>query len=231
MSNSASEVDSDDWGEVPTMHVGNVDNDESSSSYKLSYRTAREYFHTLQPRKITDKTQPSQYRISRPGELIGEDGETATTIDPFLAKSEYFNGFGIGVSLYFRTVKGLFIIFITCACILIIAMSKNNDDQYPKYNSDELILPVNMTYPVETPVRLLGSVYGARRSGLKFDKQVAADIAICCILLIFSFVSEFVEEKEIEDIDLSQQTSQDYTVVITNPPPNYSDPQVRLIIK
>jgi hypothetical protein len=73
---------------------------------------------------------------------------------------------------------------------------------------------------------LLGSVYGARSEDLKLNRQGAADITISIFLAIFAVIFHYAQDREIERIDVAQQTTQDYSVVITNPPSDICDPQV-----
>lgn len=76
-----------------------------------------------------------------------------------------------------------------------------------------------------TPSILLGSVYGTERVDLKYSKQVASDVAICCLLCVASFIAAYVENLAVEESDSSQQTSMDYSLCIKNPPRTVTDPQ------
>ena len=126
----------------------------------------------------------------------------------FWDKSNNLNEFGIGISLYFKTLKVLFIVLLLCAIISLVAISHNSD-----FNPDD------------TPTTLIGSTLGATREDLVMSHQGASDIACCVIIVLFALISRSVERRSVEAIDVSQQTAQDYSVCITNPPLNALNPE------
>jgi hypothetical protein len=135
--------------------------------------------------------------------------------------------FGVGVSLYFKTLKTLFVVMLICALIEMVAIYANiqfNPDQYD-INTESLLYP-GVNPPPPTPLQLLGSVYGSSRNDLRLSKQCAADIAICIFLGIFSVFAYKAEEIAVQTSDKKMQTTRDYTVVVTNPPSNIKDPDL-----
>ena len=63
-----------------------------------------------------------------------------------------------------------------------------------------------------TPNQLKGSVYGAERDDLQYNKQVLADILVSVLIAIFLIYAVNKEKKIVERIDEAQQTNQDYTI-------------------
>ena len=138
--------------------------------------------------------------------------------------------FGTGVSLYFKSLKTLAVVFLLCAFISLVAVYENMEHQYGKEASlDEVDVPLfdNSTrQDLETPVRMLGSVYGVIRSDLKFNKQGMTDIAVTIVLVLVAFFGYQFERLAVRRIDEQQLTTKDYTVVVRNPPPHVTDPDV-----
>lgn len=132
---------------------------------------------------------------------------TSSVLYDFWGKSENLNEFGIGISLYFKTLKALFIVLLTCALISLVSISHNSN-----FNPDD------------TPTTLIGSTLGATREKLVMANQGASDIACCIVIIVFAVIARYVEKQSVEAIDVSQQTAQDYSVCITNPPENALKP-------
>jgi hypothetical protein len=286
-----------------------------------SYRTASEYRDLLLPRRIYDEKQPTSYRLARPGELIDEKGRPALLYDFWRTPPEALDEFGIGVSLYFRILRALIVLFGLCAVVSIVAMVQNQQNQestnylstvgsaeanclllnaennFPSSPSANLTnisttfslssasLPLSLFahssvpvqgpsvvvssffseetrevreqaegreqeeareqarrvlssdqtnststphYLVYTPFRILGSVNGATVKDLLFYRQGISDMIITALLVFFTGVAGLTMRHQIQKIDSSQQTTKDYSIVITNPPPEIDDPQVTL---
>jgi hypothetical protein len=168
---------------------------------------AKAFFLSTLPRRIEDSWQPTGHRLAGPGVMYDFNG-TSSVLYNFWDKSDNLNEFGIGVSLYFKTLKALFVVLLICALISLVSISHNSD-----FNPDD------------TPTALVGSVLGATRDKLKMSHQGASDIACCLVIMIFAVVARYVEKESVEAIDVSQQTAQDYGVCITNPPENALDPE------
>ena len=147
--------------------------------------------------------------------------------------------FGLGVSLYFKTLKAFGAIFLVSGLIAIIAMNENYEYQqkYPGFftppdpdcdlsspdhedNNGQFEPPV-----VDTPTRLLGSVYGVTRAELEFSSQGVADMILVAFLFCMVLVSAYLEKREVIRSDTNQQTMRDYSVMIVNPPADVTDTQ------
>lgn len=245
-----------------------------------SYRAAGEYRGLLLPRRIFDENQPTKYRLARPGELMDERGRPALLYDFWRTPAEALDEFGIGVSLYFRILRAMILIFLLCAGISILALYQNKQNQVTTktgsfdsngclvttnvvlphvnftsseeviHNSTSLALPddwdpsaidyllldtsesvtsseSNHTqYIVFTPFRILGSVYGTTAHDLSLYRQGLSDMLITSVLILLTAVAGMAMKHQMEKIDVSQQTTKDYSVVITNPPADIDDPQV-----
>lgn len=88
-----------------------------------------EYWNTLLPRRVKDSSQPSGYRQALVGELFDEHGEPAELYDFFKTDSGALDEFGIGMSLYFRTLKILGLVCFVCALILLVSVEENKKNQ------------------------------------------------------------------------------------------------------
>lgn len=194
-----------------------------------SIKQARLFRELLLPRRIVDQSHTTKHRLAYPGELEDDEGNTAHLYDFFRTPATALDEFGIGMSLYFASVKAFFVVFSIVALVLLVAIYENKSHQHieavsPETDDGPYCNHTNGTVP--TRMNLLGSVYGTRSEDLKLGKQGAADIAITVFLAAVAVVFHYLQKEEIERIDVAQQTTQDYAVVITNPPPNVLDPQV-----
>lgn len=202
---------------------GSSVNDNALPGYsKPTFNKAREYYRSTIPHRLKDDKHDTGYRLARIGEL--RSGDEIAQEYTFWTPDEAFNEFGIGISLYFRTIKTLFVVVIVCSLISLVAINEN-----AKSNPNENIpagCATDDNCVQDTPDFLVGSVYGATRDSLKLSKQGAADIAVCVLLTVFSLAASFLEGDAIESADAAQQTIQDYSVVIKNPPQEVTDPQV-----
>mgnify|MGYP003385203861 CR=1 FL=1 len=88
-----------------------------------------EYWNTLLPRRVKDSSQPSGYRQALVGELFDENGCPAELYDFFKTDSGALDEFGIGMSLYFRTLKMLGLVCFVCALILLVSVGENKKNQ------------------------------------------------------------------------------------------------------
>jgi hypothetical protein len=81
------------------------------------------------------------------------------------------------------------------------------------------------SYQLYTPFRILGSVYGTTARDLRLSRQGLSDLIISGLLIILTAMAGIAMKHQIQKIDVSQQTTKDYSVVITNPPLEIEDPQ------
>lgn len=103
--------------------------DEIPRYEKPNYAAAMEYWNTLLPRRIKDPSQPSGYRQALAGELYDENGEPAQLYDFFKTDSAALDEFGIGMSLYFRSLKMMGVVCFVCALILLVSAGENKKNQ------------------------------------------------------------------------------------------------------
>lgn len=166
----------------------------------LSTDIAYEMLRTTVARRVKDPSKEGNgFRLAQPGDQGAKNYE-------FLSSADDLDEFGIGIGIYFRSLKAFACIFIIGGLFNILAFRENAD-----YNPDD------------TPSQLEGSVYGAVRESLKFDAQVTADILITLSFLAFTIYMTLTEDNQIAEIDESQQTTQDYSVWIRNPLPTVYD--------
>lgn len=193
-------ADEDGWVTVKVQR-------EASSATPPAYaapniRDAKTYRFASLPRRIMADNQKTGYRLAREGELAGKDGHPAK-LYYMSDSSEVLDEFGIGIGLYFKTVKFLFVMFLMCALISLISIYENAKSNPDSDDVDALKIAFNVTVD-ETSVSLVGSTYGATRESLKYAKQAAADI-VCVIILVVSlaFASMFAEVRSARDRTLS----------------------------
>lgn len=139
---------------------------------KPNHKAAEQFFHSTLPRRIFDPTsQRTKHRLAKTGELKDKDGNESFLYP--LSTSDYdLSEFGIGIGLYFRSVKALSIVLFICACFSLFAMINNAN-----FNPDDTIL------------QLQGSVYGATRADLQFVHQGVSDIISCTVVCVrISFI-------------------------------------------
>jgi len=195
---------------LPQDSNGNSDavDDVLPGYEKPNREEAQKFFLSTLPRRIADPTQRTGHRLAKPGELKDRAGNyshlySLTTDDDALSE------FGIGVGLYFQTVKLLCVVLLICAAFCVIALTYNS-----RFNHDNTLL------------QLEGSVHGATRDDLKMNHQGVSDIMCCIVFCIFAVLSKYMEKTIVTKIDVSQQTTQDYSVECTNPPLNCLDIEV-----
>lgn len=155
-------------------------------------RDAKTYRFSTLPRRVKAENQKTGYRLAREGELTDKDGRP-TILYYITDSSSVLDEFGIGIALYFKTVKYLFVVFLACALISLISIDENAKSNPDSADVDYFKSVLNTTIS-DTDMTLIGSVYGATRDSLKYEKQAAADI-VCVIILIIAlaFASMFAE--------------------------------------
>lgn len=177
-----------------------------SEYYKgANLAVAKMHFEMMLPKRVIDKHQPSGYRRALPGETRSAGGEACEFYKVTEADELQMNEFGIGVSLYFKTLKLLFIVMFLCAFISLVAIQRNT-----KHTPDD------------AGDYLIGSAYGATRDDLKFQYQGASDIAVTFILVLLFLCAGTIQKYSSDAIDEAILTSNDYSVCVVNPPEQYA---------
>mmetsp|Transcript_5867 Transcript_5867/g.8808 ORF Transcript_5867/g.8808 Transcript_5867/m.8808 type:complete len:978 (+) Transcript_5867:167-3100(+) len=207
-----------DSEEKETKNEGEMDTQEDTEAQSSINRgpcinKAIEFGKSNRPHRLPAPTQKTGYRLSRPGELKCENGNKAMLYKTWGNGIKHLDEFGIGISLYFRQV--LFVAFILALCVGTYGYSIQNS-----------ILKINMDSKDTTPYLLYGSVFGSTRFDLDFISYGVPDLAVVAFLLICLAVAKKAQDKAVQKIDEAQQTPQDYSVCITNPPENIVDPDV-----
>ena len=118
---------------------------------------------------------------------ISSTGKPAEMYDFWSTPEQALDEFGIGISLYFKTLRVLFVVLLACALINLVAIYENKEFNLSEDEAEALNAITGGQYDLKaTATYLLGSVYGADRKDLKLAKQVAADIAVICFYLLHS---------------------------------------------
>ena len=84
---------------------------------------AKRFRSSTLPRRLRDPTQPNGFRLAAMGEEKDQFGNIAVHYPLFVCGQDVFNEFGVGVSLYFKTLKALFILLFLCAFISLVSYS------------------------------------------------------------------------------------------------------------
>lgn len=209
------------------MNKGNNDQIDALPDYSPpNISDAARFRLSTLPRRLRDPSQPSGFRLASLGEEKDQYGNIALHYPLFSSGTDVLNEFGVGVSLYFKTLKALFVLLFICAFISLTAMYQNRKFNPDQDDIDKMNALFGQNKDIEpTPTQLIGSVYGAERKDLSFGDQGASDIVCCVLICLFALFGGYLEDKVVTKIDVSQQTSQDYSVVVTNPPEDVNDPE------
>jgi hypothetical protein len=162
------------------------------------------------PLRIYDKTQATKHLLLLPEEVeyIQRKGQ-ASKIE--LKEYNIFGGldelveFGIGISLYFNTLMILSAICTICGAIYIPAMI-----WYNRHTQSPRSIPI----------------VGESAAGIDISIPIGwtlPDVIVCILLVFFAMIGKYYQEKMTEKIDLAQQTAQDYSVKVENPPKDADD--------
>jgi hypothetical protein len=81
---------------------------------------AKKFRSTTLPRRLRDPSQPSGFRLAAIGEDKDQFGNESQLYPVFCTGTDVLNEFGVGVSLYFKTLKALFCLLIVCAFISLV---------------------------------------------------------------------------------------------------------------
>ena len=137
------------WREKPTMDA------------------AKDHFEEFVSKRIQDQKDSNEYRAAFAGETQNDDDTIKAERYHFFAPATQLDEFGTGISLYFHTVKAVFVMMAICALISILAIVKNNS-----FNK-QYIPGQTPAYAKGTtcPDLLRGSVYGATRNDLRYNYQ------------------------------------------------------------
>jgi hypothetical protein len=112
--------------------------------------------------------------------------------------------FGIGITLYFYQLLSMVVIMIMCSIIYIYTFVYYIDDQASS-----------------TPGLVKGSAAGM---DTKYEfKAVLPDCFACIMLVAFALSFRYYRKKVSTAIDLQQQTAQDYSIRVHNPPRDADD--------
>ena len=190
--------------------------EEQEGPSRPTLARARAHFDEFISRRVLENKETGEYRLSFPGEyIINENGESRLvgrlrnllisicslhTMIPqpdrysFFGSAKQLDEFGIGISLYFLTLKGIAAVTMVCAFISLVAIQQNKT--FNDLSSDAPAYTGNATCPTQ----LLGSAYGATRSDLRFAKQGASDIAVVVVMTLFLILAGHIEAILVEKI-------------------------------
>ncbi len=169
---------------------------------------ALEFRRMNMPHRVKAPNQPTGYRLARIGERKNALGEPAELYRFRNTGPKQLDEFGIGIGLYFRQLFYMAVVLGVCVLVYIPSIIHNS-------GFNEL---------ANTPSWLKGTVHGAFLKDLRWTLTGIPDIVVVVVLLLFSITAKKAESIAVEAIDVSQQTPQDYSVCVHNPPSNFIDP-------
>ena len=206
---SRGSVDDDGFATVHVRALDAVKKDSTpdDKNFHPTLGAANEHYMQSLPRRVRDPLQPSGYRLCLPGEMRGADGEPAELYRPFGATTAEISEFGVGVSLYFASLKYLFCVLLVCALCQLGAIAANK-----KFN------------PPGTGDTLLGSTLGANIFSLHASEQGLADLLSTGFLLLAALLATCLQSRMVDQLDKDHLTPSDYSVRVDNPPRNVSNP-------
>ncbi len=181
----------------------------SSGDEVMNFEKAMHFRKSVLPQRLYDTTS-KKWRQAGLGEThaLDQDGKQGAPVENYnfwKDGNEQFDEFGIGISMYMDTVMAFGFLFLLLALINLGAVGANDyDDQ---------------------PAMLKGSAFGAVLDDLT-GSQTSAAIFTTFILAEFAIIWFLFEENAISKIDDAAETTEDYSVVLHNPPPEITDPEV-----
>lgn len=109
---------------LSSNQMSNSDNNEALPDYiPPNISDAARFRLSTLPRRLRDPTQPSGFRLAAMGEDKDQFGNPALHYPLFFSGKDILNEFGVGVSLYFKTLKALFVLLFICAFISLVKLS------------------------------------------------------------------------------------------------------------
>lgn len=134
------------------------------------FKKAQDFYDKTLPRRVELPRLPSdnkqRYRLALPGEIRSPDTNQPSVPYNFFDSAEVLDEFGLGIGVYFQSLKAVGLIITICAFISLASIYQNL-----KFSPTHLYITeyknshpsvANQT-PVTCPSYLLGSTYGAQR--------------------------------------------------------------------
>lgn len=188
------------------------------------------------PRRIRDETAENahfmKYGVAkviyrRVEKYESERGELVPLFGNYL---ESFSEFGIGIGIYFVQIFLYIVICLMCALILIPALQAFYSSSYSDNTSgDPMIMLSGACSAAINVTATSGCTFNTTCNALFRENceipqtVIVADLAMCGVFFLCTFLAGFVEGKLSEELDEAIQTAQDYSVIVDNPPPDALD--------
>ena len=145
---------------------------------------------------------------------------------------ESFSLFGLGVGQYFVQLLFYSLLFACMGMILISTMDTYAKEyDHPKgYDSVAQIWSVSCAEPVEVvatencPDSASSCVAKYRDNCPLHKSAVITDLVFCSVFFFCIFILQYFEGEMEEDLDEAIQSPQDYSIMVTNPPLDATDP-------
>lgn len=141
-----------------------------------------------------------------------------------------FSHFGLGVGQYFVQLVFFALLFSLCSLLLIPSMVSYYN--YEHSSSQGIIARVSVTCadPIEV-IATSGCDNGASSCNVLYREDcslsntvVTCDLVFCVVFIVGVFIVSQFEQKWGEKLDEAIQTPQDYSLIVTNPPSDASNP-------
>jgi hypothetical protein len=209
----------------------NKEGDEEKPSLKKSFDFFKE--QTV-PRRV--QKEDGTYKLLEPG----EENENAEFYPVLTTSLEDLSEFGLGIGLYFSTLLALTGLFFVCALILLWTVTYFRSDEYSHGSQEDLpfLLKGSAICDYDPGVCvavdssniciLRSDDYphdGYKMNGCPLDMgQAIADFIMVVFLFGFLSLLGISQDKLAESMDESEQTAQDYSIIVNDPDADAVDP-------
>jgi hypothetical protein len=198
----------------------NKEGDEEKPSLKKSLE-----FYKAQtlPRRVLN--EDNEYNLLEPG----DDAEGAEAYPVLTTSLKDLGDFGLGIGLYFSTLIGLAGLFFLCGIIQAWTIHYYSSDDYSHGQQDDLPFLLKgsaICHSTETVCVWNGSSCDYKpRNNCPLDiGQASADFTMVIVLFVFLAFLGFTQDAMAERMDVSEQTAQDYSIIVEDPDEDATDP-------
>lgn len=201
----------------------NKEGDEEKPSLKRSFDFYKE--QTI-PRRV--KKEDGNYKLLEPG----EESENAEFYPVITTSLEDLSEFGLGIGLYFSTLLALTGLFFICALILLWNVTYFASDDYSKGGQSGISGILKGSAICQSRQVVCIGVDGTNTCNdfdLRNDCPLDIGLAIAdfiMVLFLFGFLSVLgiSQDKLAESMDESEQTAQDYSIIVNDPDEDATNP-------
>jgi len=223
---------------VAKLNVKDPDHDEAWTYFRSVVNPRWVEDHTVEIDEETEKTccpKRKKYRLAT------SDEEHATAIPIWSSTVDDLGMFGIGIGLYYKQIQAFAYLAIAYGLILIPSLlyystttynNVYNDVQNGTVTSIPFLLKgsaicsdyeiVKTTVDCDSSTQICRGYYADEC--LLVGKYGIYDFVAMAMLIIYVIYTGRLQAKQVEEIDLAEQTPQDYSVIVQDPDEDADDP-------